>query len=249
MTAADKLLEVYLDGVSFPIPPYPSPLPVDSWRTAKSFPIPAASQVLAVKAESASPNIAGLLASINDDYLLSGADWKCSASSATNWKQANFDDSQWRPAVVTDSNPGNRHPEPAVDGISNNASWIWTGNSDSTVYCRASLIQLSTVFPFKPINTCSKFYGNCPNLCALQGKTCCNCRLLNDGPTKVCTCCPLRSICCAPVPPRFTYSCCPDDSTCAGDGVSCIKGTLQPSPTHGPCSIFDQWTPIEIHLP
>jgi hypothetical protein len=177
------------------------------------------------------------LASVNDDYLLSGADWKCSAASATNWFMPSFDDSQWSPAVVTDSNPGKRHTEPAVDGISNNASWIWTANSDSTAYCRAYFpLPVPDPIPLsRKINTCSQFYGNCPNLCALQGKTCCNCHLLPDGPTKVCNCCPLTYTCCPPVPPRFTYSCCPPDTTCGAYGTSCIRGTLSPAPTYGKC--------------
>jgi hypothetical protein len=237
ITAADKLSGLYLDGVSLPISPYPSPLPADAWRTPRNIPIPAASQVLAVKAESASPGAAGVLASVNDDYLLSGADWKCSAASANNWYMPSFDDSLWSQAVVTDSNPGKLHPEPAVDGISNNASWIWTADNKSPIYCRAYFpLPFPNPIPFPfPFNTCSKFYGNCPNLCALEGKTCCNCRMLNDGPTKVCNCCPSGYRCCPPVPPRFTYSCCPLDSTCSGDGVSCVRGTLPPAPTYGPC--------------
>jgi hypothetical protein len=66
--------------------------------------------------------------------------------------------------------------------------------------------------------------------------------MLNDGPTKVCNCCPSGYKCCSPVPPRFTYSCCLIDSICGGDGASCIRGTLPPAPTYGPCG------PIVIHI-
>lgn len=56
-----------------------------------------------------------------------------------NWMSADFDDTQWPAAVVAGSRT-------LPQGISTNASWIWTVNygnnntsADSTLYCRLKL--------------------------------------------------------------------------------------------------------------
>jgi hypothetical protein len=225
ITADDGLMELYIDGV----PVNPIPPPQIGWGLAKSIPIAAESKVVAVKSNDTAQVVASNLASIGYNYLLTDSSWKCSATYTPGWMTTvpNPVVSSWSPAVANELNPGSPFIHTPVSGISPIASWIWTRNSgyggtsiDPVVYCRGNL----------PTNSCNlDSGGNCSNLCAAEGKVCCNCRMLNDGPTKVCSCCPAGYICCGPAAPRMTYGCCRGDSVCSRDGASCIKTTYTPA--------------------
>jgi len=86
---------------------------------------------------------AGVLASIGDDYFVTGdGSWKCTTNYSVDWMQTSFVDSGWPPAVIATGNPGS--PYGLVSDVSTLASWIWTRNSrspivDPVVYCRGHL--------------------------------------------------------------------------------------------------------------
>jgi len=51
-------------------------------------------------------------------------------------------------------------------------------------------IQLCCICFDLASNGCSLNYGGCSNLCARDGRTCCNCAMDSLGPSMTCTCCP-----------------------------------------------------------
>jgi hypothetical protein len=241
-TADDEILELYVDGVIYD-PGVHSAQP-SLWRLSKANGIPAASSVVAIKAKDMYAVAAAMLASINHDYLLTNAAWRCTSTFSINWfnwMMPNFDDSLWDPAIVTSSNPGDPYSPPGVSGISPSAKWIWTKRYnmqlhsylDSPVYCRGRL----------PTNVCSVSYGtNCGNLCAQHGKSCCNCEIMNGGPTKVCNCCPSGYKCCGKVYPQMMYFCCPSSAQCKNDGT-CVGTKTVVAGTQTPDCVVDPVSP------
>jgi hypothetical protein len=234
ITADDGLMELYIDGV----PVNPIPPPQIGWGLAKSIPIPAESKVVAVKSNDTAQVVASNLASVGYNYLLTDSSWKCSATYTPGWMNTvpSATVSSWPNAVANEPNSA-PFIHTVIAGISPLASWIWTRNNgylgtsiDPVVYCRGNF----------PTNSCNlDSGGNCSNLCAAEGKVCCNCRMLNDGPTKVCSCCPAGFRCCGPAAPRMTYGCCREDSVCSRDGTSCIKTTyILAKPTSTICGII-----------
>jgi hypothetical protein len=224
ITADDAIMELYIDG-SQTMPAIP-PQKFD-WTVAMSIPIPAESKVVAIKSRDVHHSVASNLASVGYNYLLTDSSWTCSATETAGWMNTapSTTVSLWPNAVANELNPGYPyiHGYSSIAGISRLASWIWTSNNgysqtpiEPVVYCRGNF----------PSNSCNlDSGGNCSNLCAAEGKVCCNCRMLNDGPTKVCSCCPAGFRCCGPAAPRMTYGCCREDSVCSKDGASCIKTT------------------------
>ena len=97
----------------------------------------------------------GLLASaknfLGELVLLSDTTWKCSEVFEQGWEQENFDSSSenWKSAI--DLGPKSL----AVIGqISSYATWIGTGKSLDTIYCRAEM-------PWKRGYTCIPFLIIC----------------------------------------------------------------------------------------
>ena len=87
--------------------------------------------------------VAGMLASIGDDYFVTDRSWKCSATYYDNWMLPGYNDSSWPDAVIVLPNaPSNPHHGRRPE-ISSGASWIWTANFrtsiDTPVYCRGRL--------------------------------------------------------------------------------------------------------------
>lgn len=235
ITADDGLMELYIDGV----PVNPIPPPVIGWGAAKSIPIPAETKVVAVKSNDTAQVVASNLASIGYNYFLTDSSWQCSAVYTAGWMNPVPPASvaAWPSAVANELNPGTPFIHSAVAGISPLASWIWTRNSgyggssiDPVVYCRG-------VTPSNSCNLDTGFDKSCGNLCADEGKTCCNCRMLNDGPTKVCSCCPAGYKCCGPSTPRMTYGCCREDAECSKDGLRCIKTSYTAATLLSKCGI------------
>ena len=112
-----------------------------NWLTVDLVPIPITTHVVAVLAIDHGV-VAGILASVTGDLLLSNASWKCVKTSAVtqpDWFAPNYNDSWWPAAVIISSNPDPGHG--LVAAISRNASWIWTaaGCSDSRVLCRGRM--------------------------------------------------------------------------------------------------------------
>ena len=85
--------------------------------------------------------IAGVLASVGDDYLVTDDSWKCTTGYYDDWMQTSFDDSSWPAAVIVQPNsPANPYHH-LLSAVSTSASWIWTSNFispniDPVAYCR-----------------------------------------------------------------------------------------------------------------
>jgi len=120
--------------------------------------------------------VAGILASVDGNALVTGASWRCTAnnldtssadvSSAdtssqtggsiiTNWFATSFNDSSWPAAIISGTNTvSDSHGY--LSQISSNARWIWTSNyqgrsCDQTVYCRGVVGKYLVQFiSFKP---------------------------------------------------------------------------------------------------
>jgi hypothetical protein len=92
-------------------------------------------------------NCGGILASMTDDYMITGSDWKCTAQSYQGWFSLGFDDTEWPIAFPIGGNgvipvcPNLRQ----FPDISANAKWIWTqhyldnGMRDDVIFCRVYL--------------------------------------------------------------------------------------------------------------
>ena len=85
--------------------------------------------------------VAGFLASVDDDSLVSDETWKCSAVYTENWMLPSFDDSKWSNAAISGTNTVS-DVHKVLSDISEKAKWIWTAKYndsttiDKTVYCR-----------------------------------------------------------------------------------------------------------------
>jgi hypothetical protein len=234
ITADNNLLELYLDGNAYPLSTQPYR---NTWNVPSTFPIPACTKVIAVRAQDNGGynSVGGLLASINHDYLVSNSySWKCTSSYYTNWMSPDYADSHWSSASAYANNPdtysSNGRCCSTLSPISTNAKWIWTyryryPSLDSVVYCRGRL----------PRNGCENGFGSsCTRQCQRQGKVCCHCDMLSQGPTQVCSCCPSGYTCCGPSFQK-TYTCCPASAKCntSDKPGKCTTWTL--APTRGTC--------------
>lgn len=94
--------------------------------------------------------IAGMLASIGDDYFVTGRSWKCSARYYRNWMLPSYNDASWPAAVYVLPNSPSNSIHGRLPEISSNAAWIWTrnfrGRIDTPVYCRGRLRMLLSTF-------------------------------------------------------------------------------------------------------
>jgi len=88
--------------------------------------------------------VAGILASVDGDKLVTGKSWKCTTTQQVDgWTSSLFDDNSWPDAIISGTNTASdihgNLPE-----VHSSANWIWTSNFkgdkiDGTVYCRGYL--------------------------------------------------------------------------------------------------------------
>jgi hypothetical protein len=103
--------------------------------------------------------VAGILASVDGDKLVTGKSWRCTTTQQVDgWASTLFDDNSWPDAVISGTNTASDiHGNlPQVDS---SASWIWTSNNkgdkiDGTVYCRGYLGQ----YPVLVISVYARVY-------------------------------------------------------------------------------------------
>ena len=133
VVTVDNHLELYIDGVQVS-----SGLPhANTWPTADTVSVAASAKVIAIKGVDVG-SVAGILAS-GADSTTDGS-WKCTNNLDEGWADEGFDDSAWPAATVIGDHGVS--PWKIIQGISNDAKWIWTANniygplSDKTVYCR-----------------------------------------------------------------------------------------------------------------
>jgi hypothetical protein len=87
--------------------------------------------------------VAGILASVDDDELVTDESWKCTTRFTVSWMSPSFDDNSWPAAAIAGTNSASDIHKVLAD-IDPKAKWIWTKNNaeptiDSTVYCRGYL--------------------------------------------------------------------------------------------------------------
>ena len=134
---ADNNLTLYIDGVLQQSLPQSS-----NWPVADLVQLPVGTRSIAVYAVDWGV-IAGILASSDDDSILTNSNWKCTNVFHNNWMSAGFVDSSWPSATQICANGEGIWG--LINGISRKAYWIWTpnyisNNGDRSVYCRLNII-------------------------------------------------------------------------------------------------------------
>lgn len=88
--------------------------------------------------------VAGILASVDGEKLVTGKSWKCTtAEQVDGWTSSSFNDNSWPDAVISGTNTASDiHGN--LPQVHSSANWIWTSNFkgdkiDGTVYCRGYL--------------------------------------------------------------------------------------------------------------
>ena len=132
VVTVDNQLDLYIDGA------HVSGLShANTWAVADTVRVAASAQVIAIKGADDGVS-AGILAS-GADSITDGS-WKCTNKFYVGWADEGFDDSRWPAAKVV--GPHGIPPWKKIQGIANNAKWIWTAKHilgllwDKTVYCR-----------------------------------------------------------------------------------------------------------------
>jgi len=88
--------------------------------------------------------VAGILASVDGDKLVTGKSWKCTTTQQVDgWTSSTFNDNSWPEAVISGTNTAS-DIHGILPQVHSSANWIWTSNFkgdkiDGTVYCRAYL--------------------------------------------------------------------------------------------------------------
>ena len=144
ITVDNYIKFIYFNGVSQTIP-----AGGDDWTQTKCLPLPPAPVQIAVEGADVGI-VAGMLASVSDDILLTDSSWKCTKTLYTNWTSNTYNDSAWPGAYVIGLN--GLSPWGVRPGISIRASWIYTANygqtnaANSPVYCRRMMRELCSSF-------------------------------------------------------------------------------------------------------
>lgn len=137
----DDELRLYIDGIEITglqnAEDYGKPDLVD---------LPCTTKLIAVHGSNGpAGDVAGILASTDDNYILTNSSWKCSNVSQIGWVEIDFDDSTWIPALEYGHNEDD-DDWVLVPGISSGAFWIWlrqyTSDNDPMdrdVFCRKRL--------------------------------------------------------------------------------------------------------------
>jgi hypothetical protein len=132
ITVDNVLLALFIDGVRVRQSKLRN---AARWTTADVIRIPATTRVIAVSARDRGV-VAGILAEVSGDGLVTDKSWKCTTRAYSNWMKPNYDDTRW-PAAIQ----GRRWK---ISAISSKAKWIWTAKYlspriDPRVYCRGHL--------------------------------------------------------------------------------------------------------------
>ena len=134
----DNFLTLYIDGVL-----QTSLMESSNWQIADSVPLPVGARSIAVHGYDLGV-IAGILASSDDDSILTNSNWKCTNVFHDNWMDVDYEDLSWPSATQICVNGVGIWGW--IDGISRNAYWIWTpnyissaNNWDQSVYCRLNI--------------------------------------------------------------------------------------------------------------
>ena len=139
----DFYLRLYFDGIEV------TDLPnSDVWKQPDVVELPCNTTLITIHGRNDLIYYAAIVASTDDEYILTNSSWKCSNVSQNGWEEIDFDDSAWMNAIEYAYN--GEDPWGFAPGISTNASWMWlrqyNGLPNSTyeemdqeVYCRKRL--------------------------------------------------------------------------------------------------------------
>lgn len=144
VTAKSTVYDLYLDGVKQELNYQVN------WTMADTIEMSYVSRLISIMAVDSTETCAGLLGSATDDYLVTGANWKCIAGAPPHWFALGFNDTDWKPAYIIGPNDNVTWPEECtiltgIPTISPNAYWIWTDSIQNppyyaqSIYCRAYL--------------------------------------------------------------------------------------------------------------
>ena len=141
ITAHQSLGEVYIDGQTVAL------TNASNWRLTDHIALPPMSRLIAFKGLlTIDSPCAGVLASVNDTYLVTSNLWKCSPYNDLNWEQLGFDDLSWPSAVEYGSNGDHVTctEQMYFTDISSTAQWIWSDfPNDFFAFCRGYLRKYS----------------------------------------------------------------------------------------------------------
>ena len=137
----DDILKLYYDGVEI------TDLPnSELTHEVDVVELPCTTRLIAVHGrQGPAKQFAGIIASTDDEFVLTNTSWKCLNVSQPGWEEIDFDDSDWLLAIEYDNKKQSE--------ISSNASWIWlrqwnslTNSTyeemDLEVYCRKRLGEI-----------------------------------------------------------------------------------------------------------
>ena len=132
-TCDDEMI-VYVDGTAH------QDDNMQIWDKGSSVTLPVGSKVLAIECFNKGGGF-GILGSTSDGMLTDGS-WKCAGEMQEGWTNPDFDDSAWEAAQVI---KGNGEGAPGkIDGVLDDAQWIWSTGGEKTTYCRKILTKKDT---------------------------------------------------------------------------------------------------------
>lgn len=130
----DDFLWLYIDGVE--ITDLPNSIHHD---TPDVIDLPCTTRLIGIHGRN-DFSVSGIVASTDDNYVLTNSSWKCSNVNYPGWAEIDFDDSAWVSAMEYGNNGGNDWVY--IPTISSDAEWIWLRQDepmDIDVYCRKKL--------------------------------------------------------------------------------------------------------------
>jgi len=146
VTGDDVLIAVYFDGQLQQFNQNMS-----NWRDTKTCTLPGSVSVIAIAAEN-TDRAGGILCSTRDGSIVSDRTWKCTDvyQPDTKWASTGFDDSDWKPACISDQDIKGQPRNQYMSTMSNNSDWIWSNCGDGAAegfrynwatysYCRLTL--------------------------------------------------------------------------------------------------------------
>lgn len=151
----------------------------DIWNVPDHITLDPNTRLIAVRAINLGTQYCGgILASVDDNYLITNNRFKCTPTNPLNWEQLGYDDSSWQDAYEYGDNE-NGHwycsNQQDVADINPSAAWIWTSDvyGDLIVCCRGYTPLCETASPCQNNGICLRNdvrLCNCPP--AFTGQFC-----------------------------------------------------------------------------
>ena len=142
MSASDRLLSLFVDGVAVPMSSLPN---ADNPSLVDTLPLPANLTVIAVAAAAEAGEPAWLIAADLLGRVMTNSSWRCSEVEYSHWMMPTYDSSWWLPAAIKNVSATRQQLAP----ISSTAAvGIWTQNATAyTTYCRLDISESAKDIP------------------------------------------------------------------------------------------------------